>query len=112
MDNEEIQKNMSDHDSLVTLVADVHNLRKSQEIFHAEIKGEFKDLKDNYSVRINKLEESKLDKSDHADHESRLRELKTNQDNNKGEQRIFAIIMSSVISIVVALVVSWLKTKI
>ena len=108
MENEETKPNMSDHDAIITLVADVHNLRKSQDIFHTEIKGEFKDLKDNYSLRINKLEEIKLDKVEHHDHEERLRVVERSQENLLGKLSVVAV----VVSIGVTLLTSWLKTKI
>lgn len=46
----------NDHDTLTTLVADVKNMAKSQELFHAEVKDNFKDLKENYSSRLALLE--------------------------------------------------------
>lgn len=46
----------TDHDNLVTLIANVKTLTKSQENFHAEVKEAFRDLKDNYSSRIDKIE--------------------------------------------------------
>jgi hypothetical protein len=43
----------TDHDSLVTLVANVNSLKESQELFHKEMKESFRDLKDNYSGQLN-----------------------------------------------------------
>jgi len=43
---------LNDHDVLVTLVANVANLKESQDIFHREIKESLADLKTNYSVRL------------------------------------------------------------
>lgn len=51
----------NDHDSLVTLVANVKNLADGQATFHKEMKESFKDLKDNYAGRISCIE-SKIDK--------------------------------------------------
>ena len=42
----------NDHDNLITLVADVKNLTKSQTEFHKEMKDSFTELKNNYSVRL------------------------------------------------------------
>jgi hypothetical protein len=63
MDN---QKCETDHDAIVTLVANLSNLKESQDKFHIEMKDSFRDLKDNYSgkieaheIRIGKLETSK-----------------------------------------------------
>jgi len=47
---------MKDHDVLVTLVANVENIKIGQEKFHIEMKDAFKDLKDNSVDRISKLE--------------------------------------------------------
>lgn len=46
----------NDHDILTTLVADVKNMGKSQELFHAEVKDSFKELKENYNARVTFLE--------------------------------------------------------
>lgn len=51
----------NDHDSLVTLVANVKNLADGQDTFHKEMKESFKDLKDNYAGRISCIE-SEIDK--------------------------------------------------
>ena len=56
-----MQEQTNDHDSLVTLVANVKNLADGQDIFHKEMKESFKDLKDNYAGRISCIE-SKVDK--------------------------------------------------
>jgi hypothetical protein len=48
--------NKEDHDSLVTLVANVKNLTESQSRFHQEVRESFKELKDNYSNRLDKVE--------------------------------------------------------
>lgn len=42
----------NDHDVLVTLVANVTNLKESQEAFHREMKESLADLKVNYSARL------------------------------------------------------------
>jgi hypothetical protein len=47
---------MKDHDILTTLVANVDNLARSQESFHRDVKESFKELKDNYSSRLDKVE--------------------------------------------------------
>ena len=54
----------NDHDNLVTLIADVKNLTKSQLDFHKEMKEAMTDLKNNYSARLDS-------------HETRLSNLET-----------------------------------
>jgi hypothetical protein len=54
-------KEMSDHDAVITLVANVNSLKESQDTFHKEMKDSFKDLKDNYAGRISCIE-NKIDK--------------------------------------------------
>ena len=54
-------KEMSDHDAVITLVANVNSLKESQDTFHKEMKESFKDLKDNYAGRISCIE-SKIEK--------------------------------------------------
>lgn len=46
----------SDHDSLVTLVETVKNLKDSQDKFHQDIKDSISELKDNYASRLNVVE--------------------------------------------------------
>ena len=48
------QQNQRDlQNSVTTLVANVVNLKESQDKFHLEMKENFKDLRDNYSGQIN-----------------------------------------------------------
>jgi hypothetical protein len=48
------QQNQRDlQNSVTTLVANVANLKESQDKFHLEMKESFKDLRDNYSGQIN-----------------------------------------------------------
>ena len=54
----------NDHDAITKLVVNVENLKASQENFHREVKEALKDLKDNYSERLN-------------EHEKRLAKLET-----------------------------------
>lgn len=55
--SDELKPNpMKDHDLIITLVANVDTLTKSQEKFHEEVRESFKGLADNYSGRINALE--------------------------------------------------------
>ena len=56
----------NDHDALVTLVANVGNLKEGQDKFYLEMKDAFKDLKDNFAAkleshetRLNHLEDAK-----------------------------------------------------
>lgn len=56
-----------DHDVLLTLVANVSNLKESQEKFHSEMRTAMEDLRNNYSwqlsnheTRLNKLENSRV----------------------------------------------------
>jgi len=56
-----------DHDTLLTLVANVSNLKESQEKFHSEMRAAMDDLKHNYSwqlgnheTRLNKLESGRV----------------------------------------------------
>lgn len=46
----------SDHDILTTLVADVRNMKESQDRFHTEIKEAITDLKENYATRLESVE--------------------------------------------------------
>ena len=41
---------------VTTLVADVKNLKESQDTFHKEMKDSFKELRDNYANRLDNLE--------------------------------------------------------
>jgi hypothetical protein len=54
----------TDHDVLVTLVANVSNLKESQDIFHREMKESIRELGSNYSLKI-------------TVHENRINELET-----------------------------------
>jgi uncharacterized membrane protein YukC len=45
-----------DHDILITLVANVENLARSQDRFHKEVKDSFDDLKNNYSGRLTEID--------------------------------------------------------
>ena len=58
---------VSDHDTLLTLVANVWNLKESQEKFHQEMRAAMEDLRNNYSwqlsnheTRLNKLESGRV----------------------------------------------------
>jgi len=46
----------TDHDSLITLVETVKNIKDNQDRFHIEMKQSFSDLKNNYADRLDKLE--------------------------------------------------------
>ncbi len=48
----------SDHDSLITLVETVKNIKEDQAKFHIEMKDSFKDLKDNYASRLENIEKA------------------------------------------------------
>lgn len=109
---EEIKlENMSDHDLTTTLVANVKTLKENQDKFHTEIKEAIKDLKTNYSDRINKLEDEKTDKEfmdkTTADFETRIRVLERFADNLLGKMSILTVIIASM----VAIVTSWIKGK-
>ena len=54
----------TDHDVLVTLVANVSNLKESQDIFHREMKDSIKELGNNYTLKLNA-------------HETRINDLET-----------------------------------
>ena len=54
----------TDHDVLVTLVANVSNLKESQDIFHREMKDSIKELGNNYTLKLNT-------------HETRINDLET-----------------------------------
>ena len=99
MDNEQPQKISTDV-AIATLTADFKNLRKDFNEFHMEVKENFKDLKENYSDKVNK--------TDFKDHENRLRDLEKYQENLVGK---FTII-TAVVSVGIALLVGWIKTKI
>ena len=47
----------TDHDSLITLVETVKNLKDSQDAFHKEMKESFVDLKFNMADRLTKVEQ-------------------------------------------------------
>lgn len=61
----------NDHDVLVTLVANVSNLKESQDNFHREMKESLADLKTNYSVRLD------AHANRFAEHEARFNQLET-----------------------------------
>lgn len=72
----------TDHDAIVTLVAEMKQLR--QEI--RELKDDVKDVKENVTNRVDALEHEKIDRREltelkthydgkHKDHEARLRRL-------------------------------------
>ena len=46
----------NDHDNLITLIADVKSLTKSQAEFHIEMRNRFDDLQNNYSGRLDRNE--------------------------------------------------------
>ena len=48
--------NLTDHEQLLLVRKDIQNLEKSQLEFHKEVRDSFKDLKDNYSSRLDCLE--------------------------------------------------------
>ena len=104
-------QNMSDHDLTTTLVANVKTLKESQDKFHCEMKESFRDLKNNYSDRINKLEDTKTDKEFMdkitADFESRIRIQEKFADNLLGKMSILTVFIASG----VAIITNWLKTK-
>ena len=54
--NNNITVPTNDHDSLVTLVETVKNLKDSQDKFHQDIKDSIGELKDNYATRLNIVE--------------------------------------------------------
>ena len=48
---------VTDHDILTTLVANVQNMKESQDKFHQDMKDQFADLKNNYKQRLDKHDE-------------------------------------------------------
>ena len=59
------QKQLCDHDAIITLIEAFKNLKDSQEKFHTEMKDTMLDLRNNYSSTL-------------KDHETRLRKTETN----------------------------------
>lgn len=78
----------NDHDTLVTLVQVVKDLSKSQDKFHQEMKDSFKDLKNNYSSRLDA-------------HEIRIVRLET----AKTKQTVLLSIGIGILSLLVSLLV-------
>ena len=84
----------NDHDSLVTLIADVRNLSKGQDDFHKEMKDAMNDLKNNYSVQL-------------ASHELRINKLET----SKTKQVTLLTVGCSILALLVSLLVYHLFQK-
>ena len=78
----------TDHDSLVTLVANVNSLKESQELFHKEMKESFRDLKDNYSGQLNA-------------HENRISILEKSRINQNTMMAIGTAILTLLVSLMV-----------
>jgi hypothetical protein len=78
----------NDHDSLVTLVANVNSLKESQELFHKEMKESFRDLKDNYSGQLNA-------------HENRISTLEKSRINQNTMMAIGTAILTLLVSLMV-----------
>ena len=76
----------NDHDALVTLIANVSNLKEGQDNFHREMKESFRDLKENYTARLN-------------DHETRLNALETSRTRQNTAMGIGIAILSILVSI-------------
>ena len=110
----------SDHDAIVTLVAETRALgRQIAEMKNVELKdirADIKEVKDNVADRVRDLENEKANKADidkmasdaekiHADHETRIRVNEQFRENFKGKYAILAVLGSAVISVVVSLVI-------
>lgn len=110
----------SDHDAIVTLVAETRALsRQISEMKNVElkdIKADIKEVKDNVADRVRDLENEKMDKAEvlkmktdadklHDDHETRIRVNEQFRENFKGKYAILAVLGSAVISIIVSLVI-------
>jgi len=54
--NDDIETNITDHESILLLRRDVKGVIESQNNFHTEMRSSFKELKDNYAERLNKVE--------------------------------------------------------
>ena len=110
----------SDHDAIVTLVAETRALsRQISEMKNVELKdirADIKEVKDNVADRVRDLEQEKIDKAEvlkmqqdaekiHTDHETRIRVNEQFRENFKGKYAILAVLGSAVISVVVSLVI-------
>ena len=110
----------SDHDAIVTLVAETRALgRQIAEMKNVELKdirADIKEVKDNVADRVRDLESEKANKTDidrlaadaekiHADHETRIRVNEQFRENFKGKYAILAVLGSAVISVIVSLVI-------
>jgi BMFP domain-containing protein YqiC len=87
---ENIDNLKTDHDILITLVANVKSLKESQENFHVEIKESIRDLKDNYATRLDYVEKCQRD-ADRvfiAKSEQDIRDVEFNKRINKFENRL------------------------
>lgn len=71
MNNQDVQQNITDHESILLLRQDVKNLKEGQDEFHKEMKESFVDLKQNYVSRIEHIEIVRIQ----VDHENRTRNL-------------------------------------
>lgn len=77
-----------DHDNLVTLVADVRNLKEGQERFHLEMRNSIRDIKDNYTGKLN-------------DHETRLNFL----ENFRTKQTVLLSIGTGLLTLLTSLLI-------
>lgn len=110
-------QSQSDHDAIVTLVAETRALgRQISDMKNVElkdIKADIKEVKENVADRVRDLEQEKIDKAEviklqadakiiHDDHENRIRNTETFINNSKGKYAILAVAGSIVISLVVS----------
>lgn len=112
-------QSQSDHDAIVTLVAETRALgRQISDMKNVElkdIKADIKEVKENVADRVRDLEQEKMDKAEavklqadakiiHDDHENRIRSNETFINNFKGKYAILAVFGSLFISIAVSLI--------
>ena len=79
---------MEDHDAITTLVADFRNMKEGLDKFHLEMRASIKDIKDNYTERIN-------------DHETRINSLET----AKTRQTVLLSVGIGILTLLVSLMI-------
>ena len=105
----------TDHDVLTTLVANVNNLAKGQDEFRKEVKESIEDLKNNYSFRIQGVEDFKnnADKVFAAKHDQDLvNDDVYKQVNSLKQWRSYITGAVAILSIIVLPIMAWLAVSI
>jgi predicted PurR-regulated permease PerM len=106
---------LTDHDVLTTLVANVTNLAKSQDEFRKEMKESIDDLKNNYSSRIQGIEDFKnnADKVFAAKHDQDgVNDDLYKQVNSLKQWRSYTAGALAIVTIIVLPIMAWLAVSV